>query len=71
MTETESTLTLTAGCWLLLANHLLHSDRPHDQVGTLHDQPSLLVLSGMQQQAALVEEGQPLGTVITGHLDPQ
>lgn len=31
----------------LLANHLLHRYRLHHQVGTLHDQAFLLVLSGM------------------------
>ena len=40
-------------------------------MGALHDQPTLLVLAGVQQQAALVEEGQPLGAVVAGHLDAQ
>lgn len=57
--------------YVLLSNHLLHSDRPHDQVRALHDQPSLLVLSGMQQQAALIEEGQPLCTMVAGHFDAE
>ena len=54
-----------------MAYHLLYTDRSHDQVGTLHDQSPLLVFPGVEQQAALVEECQPLGTVVTGHLDPQ
>ena len=62
---------LTDGCGLRLSDHLLHGDRLHDQVGALHDQPALLVLAGVQQQAALVEEGQPLGAVVAGHLDAQ
>lgn len=61
----------TGCCWFLLADHLLHRHRFHDQVGTLHDQASVLVLSGMQKQAALVEEGQPFGAVITRHLNPE
>ena len=40
-------------------------------MGALHDQPSLLVLAGVQQQAALVEEGQPLGAVVASHLNAQ
>lgn len=62
---------LTNGCGVLLANHLLHGDGPHDEVRALHYQPSFLMLPGVEQQAALVEECQPLGTVVTGHLDPQ
>ena len=71
MTSFPGLKTLTNRSGVLLTNHLLQADRPHDQVRTLHHQASLLVLAGVQQQAALVEEGQPLGTVVTRHLDAQ
>lgn len=37
----------TSCCWFLLADHLIHRHWFHDQVWTLHDQASVLVLSGV------------------------
>ena len=49
--------------------HLVRRDGLHKQLRALHDEPLALVVAGVPEQAALVEEEQRLGAQRAQHLD--
>lgn len=62
------------GCWCRGVRrgrheHLVRRDGLHEQLRALHDKPLALVVAGVPEQTALVEEEQRLGAQCAQHLD--